>query len=331
MSYYCILIYGVDLWVFKGKNIKYKPIKEDLIMIDCSIDTLSNLKIKPIKIFVSHSGEDKSIIETIKSILAQNGYLPYVAERKSIGRPLTSKLREELLDSNSVLVVWTKNAKDRSNEIIGFEAGMAWANNIPIFILKDQSANFNKNSWFYPQLTDYVGIENFDDENLLKGKINEFDFLKYHNPICFCFPKQDSPKQNCENEIVVWSDGSIHLWSEFKGRIHFVIGNHTNKIIRDSRFTLEFPDYIKIDFNIEDTDVQKNEMINMKLIKSAIVRLMWVALPSGEHWSHELNLTVPKIQQETKGNIYIKIQGGEYSKKEIDVPLITHTNRITES
>lgn len=301
-------------------------------MMNCPFDSISKIKISPFKVFISHSGKDKEIVESVADILKSRfkeiKCVPYIGERNTIGRPLTSKLREELLDSNSVLVVWTKNAKKISNEIIGFETGMAWASNIPVFVLKDKSIEI---TWFYRQITDYVEIENFEDENILEKKMSDFDFLRYHNPICFCFPKQDTTKRNSENEIVVWSDGSIHLWNEFNGIIHFITGNHTNRIIRDIRITIEFPEYIEIRFNPGGTGaVQRNEMFDMKKLRKGVIRLMWVALPSDEHWSTELRLIIPKLEKEISENVHIRIQGGEYSKKEIDVPLKIHSHRVTE-
>src|SRR5665648_297185 len=90
--------------------------------------SLKFFKQKPEKIFVSHSSEDNTngTIGKIGSILEEKGLSPYIAERNSIGTPLTGKLRQEMADSNMVLVVWTEKAKEKSSEIIAFETGMAW-------------------------------------------------------------------------------------------------------------------------------------------------------------------------------------------------------------
>ncbi len=290
-------------------------------MIHCPAETIEKLRIKPEKIFVSHSGEDKEIIEKIESVLQSINLLPYIAERRAIGIPLVNKLREEMADSNMTLIVWTKNAKEKSSEIIGFETGMAWINRLPIFILKDSQTDIK---WFYEQLTDYVKIEDFSDEKLIQTKLDEFDFTRYKNPICFCFPRLKTPKGTSLNEKVVQPDGTIRLWSKFKEIVHFFIGNHTNRIIRDIRVDLLFPDCLKITFNPGDLSdgVQRNEMFEMKQVSAGRIRVMMMALPSDEHWSFEVNISATETSSEIKDSIFVKIQGGEYSKKEIIIPFI---------
>jgi len=291
-------------------------------MENCPCKTLENFKPKPEKIFVSHSGKDESIIKKIESILKQKDLSPYIAERKAIGRPLIDKIRQEMADSNMVLVVWTENAKERSNEIIAFETGMAWLDQLPIFILKHSKVDFNENGWFYPQLTDYVEFENASD-NDLKQKIDKFDFNQYKNPICFCFPKENTRKRNSINENVVKDDGSICLWPSFDGIIHFVVGNHTHKIIRDIRVDVQFPKYLDIYFNTGDSGdrVQRNEMFDMKEIAPGRVRLMMLAMPSDEHWSFEVKVRVRDELGKNDDVIDVIIQGGEYTKKKITIPL----------
>lgn len=288
-------------------------------MEDCPCKTLRNFKPEPEKIFVSHSSIDKKFIEKIEAFLKKRGLSPYIAERNAIGKPLTDKLRKEMADSNMVLVVWTNNAKKNSSEIIAFETGMAWLNQLPIFILKEKES---KMAWFYPQLTDYVEFKNTSNGDL-EQKMNEFDFDQYKNPLCFCFPKADTLKQNSLNVKIVQDAGSIYLSPSFNGIIHFVVGNHTNKIIRDIRIDVQFPEYLGICFNPGDLGdgVQRNEMFDMKKIAPGRVRLMMLAMPSDEHWSFEVRVCVPDKPSKNDDAIKVTIQGGEYTKKKITIPL----------
>ena len=283
--------------------------------------SLKFFKQKPEKIFVSHSSEDNTngTIGKIGSILEEKGLSPYIAERNSIGTPLTGKLRQEMADSNMVLVVWTEKAKEKSSEIIAFETGMAWLNQLPIFILKEKNV---KMDWFYPQLTDYVEFENTLNGDL-KQQMDKFDFDQYKNPICFCFPKKNTPKKNSMNESIVQDDGSICLSPSFNGIIHFVVGNHTNKIIRDIRVDVQFPRYLDIYVNPggQGDGVQRNEMFDMKKIAPGRIRLMMLAMPSDEHWSFEVRVCVPDRPSKKDDVINVTIQGGEYTKKKISIPL----------
>lgn len=287
-------------------------------MEECPCKTLTNFKPEPEKIFVSHSSEDGEFIKKIEASLKERGLTPYIAKRNAIGKPLTEKLKNEMADSNMVLVVWTKNAKEKSSEIIAFETGMAWLNQLPIFILKKNDVDI---AWFYQQLTDYVKFENISDGDL-EQQMDKFDFNQYKNPICFCFPKEN-PKQNSMNEKVVQDDGSICLRSSFNGIIHFVVGNHTEKIIRDIRVDVRFPLYLDISFNPGGLGdgVQRNEMFGMKKIASGHVRLMMLAMPSDEHWCFGVRIHVPDTPNKNKDNINVTIQGGEYTKKKIIIPL----------
>jgi len=292
-------------------------------MNSCPAKTIKDIKIKPEKIFISHSGKDEGIIKQIGSVLKNKGLFPYIAERNSIGTPLTNKLKEEMADSNMALIVWTKNAKESSDEIIAFETGMAWINHLPIFILKDGRTDI---PWFYKQLTDYIKIDSFSDKKLIQKKLDGFDFARYVNPICFCFPRKNNPKNTSLNEKVIQQDGTIRLWNKFQGIVHFSIGNHTNRIIRDIRIDIQFPlpGILNIVFNPGDLGdmVQRNEMFDMKQVSAGHIRVMMMALPSDEHWPFELNISAPETSSKIEDFIYVKIQGGEYSKKVISIPFM---------
>ena len=81
----------------------------------------------PEKIFLSHSSKDKDIVDKVEHYLHQKQYKVYVAERKMVGYPLILKLKEQLLDSNALILTWTKNANiKKSSKINAFEIGMAF-------------------------------------------------------------------------------------------------------------------------------------------------------------------------------------------------------------
>jgi hypothetical protein len=105
--------------------------------------------------------------------------------------------------------------------------------------------------------------------------------------------------------------------------LYFVFGNHTNQIIRDIRITIKFPPQISIIFDEGDLGLSmKREMFWMRAISSNIVRLAWPVLPSSEHWAPELRLIVHKMDKEVKDLIEVTVQGGDYSKKVITIPII---------
>ncbi len=292
-------------------------------------------RITPYKVFISHSGEDKDITNNIFRVLEHNrSILPYVAERDSIGVPLMPKLRSELLDSDSILIVWTKNAKERACEIIAFETGMAWAEHLNIFLIKDKSAD--DPTWFYQQLTDYVKID-INEMISLKNEdlVNELDKLKfeyYCNPLCIYFPKKDNSKKNSKNEDCVADNGSINLRCPFDDILYFIFGNHTNRIIQDIRITMEFPPQISVIFDEGDRGLSiKREIFWMRAISSNIVRLAWPVLPSEEHWVPELRLVVHDIKEEIRDFIRVTIQGGEYAKRQITIPITLMPKLVTRN
>lgn len=278
-------------------------------------------KILPYKIFISHAEEDNNISKIIADALKEKNFLPYIAERETIGEPLMSKLRDEMANSDAILIVGSENsAKKTACEIIGFETGMAWANHSKIFIIKSPK---NEMTWFYGQLTDYIEIEFDQMEAKVQDILSSIKFENYVNPICFAFPRRNNNKKNSRNEDCVSEDGSISLKSPFDGILYFVFGNHTNRIIRDVRITIRLPPQISIIFDEGDLGLSmKREMFWMRAISSNIVRLAWPVLPSEEHWTAELRLCIHKIEKEIKDSIEVTIQGGDYARKMITIPII---------
>ena len=263
---------------------------------DCEFPYRS-YEIFPYRIFISHSKKDHDISQIIADALKNEEKIDtYIAERDSIGIPLMSKLRDELIDSDAILVLWTENANEQpACEIIGFETGMAWANHLNIFVIKDASAKKKiKITWFYEQLTDYIEMD-FDqirsDRSRARKIIGKLNFETYLDPICFTFPRKDNAKKNSRNEECVADDGSINLKSPFDDILYFNFGNHTNRIIRDIRITIKFPPQISIIFDEGDSGFSiKREIFWMRAISSNEVRLAWPVLPSEEHWAPELRL-----------------------------------------
>ncbi len=277
------------------------------------------LRPKNPKIFVSHATADKEIINRIESLLKKKGLFPYVAERNSIGLPLIEKLRNELEDSNMFLVVWTTNVERTSKPIIAFETGMAWANKLPIFILKEESSQLD---WFYEQLTDYVDFSRCDNKSI-DEQLDKFDFEHCRNPINFEFPKKNNSKGTSYNESVVQEDGSIRFSHNFNEIVHFIIENKINRIIRDIRVDIQFPEYCNILFNEGGLGdgVQKNEQFDMRLLPDNTVRLMILALPSSEQWEFELRVVIVENALSSERHIEVKVQGGDYTKKEFSIPI----------
>ncbi|MBE0660969.1 MAG: toll/interleukin-1 receptor domain-containing protein [Bacteroidales bacterium] len=277
------------------------------------------LKVRQPKIFVSHATADKEIVNRIEHLLKQKGLSPYLAERSSIGRHLIDKLRNELEDSNMFLVVWTTNVESNSKPIIAFETGMAWTNKLPIFILKEESSQLD---WFYEQVTDYVTFNKCDAKSIDK-QIGKLDFDQYRDPIYFKFPKENNSKGNSYNESVVQQDGGIRFSPNFNEIVHFIIENKINRIIRDIRVHIQFPDFCNIQF-IEGghgKGVQKNEQFDLRLLPGNTVRLMMPALPSDEKWEFELRVVIGEKALSSEKDIKVKVQGGDYTKKEFSIPI----------
>ena len=289
-------------------------------MLENECESFQSYRVHPYKIFISHAKEDNNISKLIADALKEKNFLPYIAERETIGEPLMTKLRDEMANSDAILIVGTENSdKKTACEIIGFETGMAWANHSKIFIIKSPK---NRMTWFYGQLTDYIEFD-FDQIDAHVGDIlTSIKFENYVNPICFVFPRKNNNKKNSQNENCVSEDGSISLKSPFDDILYFVFGNYTNRIIRDIRITIRFPSQISINFDEGDLGLSiKREMFWMRAISSNIVRLAWPVLPSEEHWSAELRLHIQEIKNEINDSIEVTIQGGEYSKKVISIPI----------
>jgi len=278
------------------------------------------MKLKAPKIFVSHASADKELNIKIEKHLKKKGLTPYLAERNSIGRPLINKLRNELEDSNMLLVVWPTNVESKSKPIIAFETGMAYTNRLPIFILKEDKSHLD---WFYEQLTDYVDF-NYCDTNSIYKQLDKFDFDNYRNPIKLYFPKENNSKKNSSNESVVQENGSLKFSKNFNEIIHFVIENTTKRIIRDIRVDIQFPDYCKIVFNEggKGDGIQKNEQFDLRLLPDNMVRLMMLALPSDEKWFFELRIIINDLNLIDQGSLLVKIQGGDYTRKELSIPIM---------
>jgi len=305
---------------------------ENLLQI-CPAKSLTKQKSKPLKIFLSHCGEDKDIVGTINSVvhsIVQDCEI-YIAEREYIGQPLTKKLKEEAIDSNAMLIVWTKNAKEKSCPIISFEAGMAWANHKPIFILKEESAGFDdKKEWFYPQLTDYAEVKDIKNEDEVKQALSKFNFAECVNPLCFCYPQNWTELEGgARNSEVIDSDGVIKLISGFNGILDFVIGNHSNRLIRGIRIILRFSNEITIDYTEGGTNgVQQNEPHAIRRMDDHTIRVMWDIIISDEHWARGLRLIVNNnITKEINSSIDVTIQAERHKKREINIPLLISPQR----
>lgn len=202
---------------------------------------------------------------------------------------------------------------------------MAWANHLKIFIIKSPKYDM---TWFYAQLTDYIEIEFDQIEAKIKDILKSLKFENYVNPICFAFPKTNNTKKNSRNEDCVAEDGSISLKSPFNDILYFVFGNHTNRIIRDIRITIRLPPQISIIFDEGDSGLSmKREIFWMRAISSNIVRLAWPVLPSEEHWAPELRLCIQETKNEIADMIEVTIQGGNYSRKIINIPITIKSNK----
>ena len=91
----------------------------------------------PERIFFSHATKDSKITDLFTEAFKKynNNFELYKAERVLVGKPLIEKLKDEILNSNGIVVVWTKNTKkENTRHIISFEIGMAYSLGLPIYL-----------------------------------------------------------------------------------------------------------------------------------------------------------------------------------------------------
>lgn len=252
----------------------------------------------PERFFYSHATSDNLLTEMVKYTLEQASgkYQVYVAERGIVGKPLIHKLREEILSSNAVLVVWTQNAnKKATSQIVSFELGMAFSLGLPIYILLYGKP---KLPWFFDKVTDYWHIPTVreGDIKLAISKIEPFTFC---HPIDFSCPSEPynkvRPGMNASSNVrIVRQDGTIVIPAGFDDILHFRVTNRRHRPERDVRLILQFPSQVKVTFNPGSLEtgaiVQRNDLFDMRQTGPGEVRLYWPSFPP-QHFTFELRLS----------------------------------------
>ncbi len=282
----------------------------------------------PERIFYSHATIDNEITKRVLKCAEKldKNYAVYVADRKITGIPLMEKLRQEIYNSNALLLSWTDNcSKTNSNQIISFELGMAYSLGIPIYLLKFTK---DKLPWFYDQLTDYESLSD-DSEDLIFNKLKKLDLSKFYNPIDILIPNEELPKygkNQSKNIEVVQKDGTLKLTTPFNGIIHFRLVNRRLKPEKNVRIIIEFPNQVKILFDAGSingsTGVQRNELFEMIKYSKKAVRMVWESLPS-ESFNFELRLIVDKPEETLLDKIKITVSSESFNGWRLkEIPLV---------
>jgi len=249
----------------------------------------------PEKIFLSHSSKDKVIVDKVEHYLRQKQYNVYVSERKMVGYPLIYKLKKQLLDSNAMILTWTKNANLKSSsQIIAFEIGMAFSLGIPIYILYFN--NTKTMPWFFKQVTDYQLVKDNSDESILES-LNCIEETSFFNPIDVVFPKENllGKRYNTANMQNI-RDGVIYLKQGDKKTFHYTIVNRKQKQINNLSIDMFLPfDYIYKPGNIEpDKENPIQRMFLFDVIKARkLIRLYFRHYPI-RPINFEVRFIVPK-------------------------------------
>lgn len=274
------------------------------------------------RVFYSHSGRDEELTQIVKNICESELEVElYIAENIYVGSPLITKFKDEMLNCNAMIVGWTKNAEEKSSEIISFEIGLAYLLNLPIFIIRMEGTEM---PWFFDKITDYAKIKTISIDEL-KGVIEKFDKKKFLHPIEVHFPKEEyikyPPANQSENINVIQDDGRIKIGEGFSGILHFDIINNRDKPQTSARVIFKFPDEVTIHVdpgNLEITEqingrryIRRNELFySIHNPQDNSLRIIWETLPLGIN-KHEVRI----IRKSNTGPSLKQIICGAYSNE----------------
>lgn len=89
------------------------------------------------KVFISHAFSDEVLAFTLKDILAERGITSYLAQEKpEFGKQLPDKILKSISDSDYVIVIITKNAKESAS--VQNEIGYALGKHIKMIIMSEE-------------------------------------------------------------------------------------------------------------------------------------------------------------------------------------------------
>lgn len=130
------------------------------------------------QIFVSHSREDTELLEEFDRVFGKVGLKQYRASFEDQQPPVSEELKNQIVQSNAVFVVLGRQAQAKTHTMIwiGWEAGVAVQNNIPVWIFEDIQSRVKLP---IPSFTDYVLWDSRDDDQkrILRDVIED-EFVK---------------------------------------------------------------------------------------------------------------------------------------------------------
>lgn len=238
----------------------------------------------PERFFYSHASKDNTLTQLIEQEIKNCGYEIYIAERNLVGVPLINKLREELINSNALLLGWTNSTNSKStSQIVSFELGMGYSLGLPIYIIQ---TNKGKMPWFFDKTTDYIRIDELN-EIKIKETLNKLEPFSFFHPIDLLIPKEElykySNKNQSKNIEVVQADGSLNIPSNFNDIIHFKLINRRLKSEKNVRLLIKFPVEVTFKFEAGSLDgsslVQRNEIFDIRETPKGMFRMYWASLP----------------------------------------------------
>ncbi len=142
------------------------------------------------QIFISHSREDKDLLDELDRVFGKVGLKQYRASFEDQSPAVSEDLKSQINDSVGMFVVLGRRAQAKTHTMIwiGWEAGIAIQAGIPVWILEDMQSNVTQP---IPSFTDYVlwNSQENKQKRILRDVIeNEFvnsrsrDVTEYFEP-----------------------------------------------------------------------------------------------------------------------------------------------------
>lgn len=254
---------------------------------------------EPELFFCSHATADNVLASRVeRGLKILNPALNlYFAENKYVGVPLIDKLKKELLESNALLVIWTKKAESNisTSQIISFEVGMAYSLGLPIYLLRFQEAGM---PWVFEQITDFITVKS-EEQPEIDRTITQIDPNSFYHPIDVIIPKEKYDKRNdgtnhSMNLDVISDSGDIILPNQFNGIIHYDIVNNRLSPERSVWISIISSPSIKLNFNQgkldAETGVHRNDLFHMFRQAQNMITIHWPSLQTGAIRRFEIGL-----------------------------------------
>lgn len=118
------------------------------------------------RIFISHSKEDRQLIEAISQVFVRTGLSMITEYFENLGAPAADQIKQDIANSKAVVVLLGPGVEKKGHTMswVAWEVGVASQAGKDIWVLEDMNS---PSSVSLPNLTDYV-VWNSEDENQLR-------------------------------------------------------------------------------------------------------------------------------------------------------------------